>query len=72
VRHLDGDMLNNWAANLRYGTRSENVFDAVAHGTQREARKTHCPRGHPYDAANTAFKTTGGRVCRQCKRDRRS
>jgi hypothetical protein len=34
------------------------------------ARKTHCPRGHPYDEANTHIQRDGGRICRQCNRDR--
>jgi len=32
-RHLDGDPTNNHFDNLRWGTRSENILDAVAHGT---------------------------------------
>lgn len=31
------------------------------------ARKTHCPQGHPYDEANTYVNTYGRRVCRICK-----
>lgn len=31
------------------------------------ARKTHCPRGHPYDAANTRI-YRGWRYCRACTR----
>lgn len=33
IRHLDGNSLNNYASNLAYGTRSENILDAVRHGT---------------------------------------
>jgi hypothetical protein len=32
------------------------------------ARKTECDRGHPYDEANTAHDTNGGRYCRLCDR----
>lgn len=32
-RHLDGNRKNPRADNLRWGTRSENMQDAVAHGT---------------------------------------
>ncbi len=33
VRHRDGCRTNNRADNLLYGTRSQNIFDAVQHGT---------------------------------------
>lgn len=32
--------------------------------------KTHCPRGHAYDASNTGRTSKGGRYCRCCARDR--
>lgn len=48
VRHLDGDPHNNRVSNLRWGTRSQNELDKVRHGTHHNARKTHCPAGHPY------------------------
>ena len=32
VRHLDGNKLNNAAGNLCYGTKSQNTYDAIAHG----------------------------------------
>lgn len=32
--------------------------------------KTHCKRGHPFDAANTYRRPGGGRQCQQCRRDR--
>lgn len=37
----------------------------------RNAQKTHCPQGHPYDAANT-YTPPGknARHCRACSRDR--
>lgn len=34
----------------------------------RNARKTHCPQGHPYSPENT-YITNGARRCRQCRRD---
>lgn len=65
VRHLDGDPLNCNLANLRYGTRSQNVRDKRRHGTDHNVAKTHCPRGHPYDEANTRL-YQGRRYCRSC------
>jgi hypothetical protein len=69
IRHLDGDTSNPHVANLAYGTPRENGLDAVSHGKNRNANKTHCPRGHPYDSANTLV-SGGRRYCRTCKRAR--
>lgn len=33
------------------------------------ARKTHCPHGHPYDDANTYITPDGERMCRACRRE---
>ncbi len=32
--------------------------------------KTHCPQGHPYDKANTAYGPQGHRFCRACRKAR--
>lgn len=73
TRHLDGNPVNNAASNLTYGTRSENQHDSIRDGTHKEARKTHCPAGHPYDDENTYVDPVGNRHCRACRRafDRR-
>jgi hypothetical protein len=34
------------------------------------ALRTHCPRGHAYDEANTYHTKVGGRGCRACARER--
>jgi WhiB family transcriptional regulator, redox-sensing transcriptional regulator len=34
-----------------------------------QASKTHCKRGHPYNAANTYYTPDGRRRCRTCLRD---
>ena len=39
-------------------------------GPAQNARKTHCPQGHPYDEANT-YRYNGWRQCRTCCLDRR-
>lgn len=72
VCHNDGDRRNNHVSNLRWGSLSDNIQDCVKHGTHWQARKTHCPKGHAYDRANTrvTHSVTGrARVCRQCHRD---
>lgn len=33
----------------------------------RQRAKTHCPKGHPYDEANTYNTPDGKRACRACK-----
>jgi hypothetical protein len=35
IRHIDGNRYNNSTGNLCYGTKNENVFDSIRHGTQR-------------------------------------
>ena len=69
VRHLDGDATNNLVTNLAYGTHLENMRDRLRHGTNTSANKTHCPRGHAYDEANT-YRAPGRstRDCRACRR----
>jgi hypothetical protein len=32
--------------------------------------KTHCPRGHEYDEANTYIRSNGTRKCRACAREK--
>jgi hypothetical protein len=44
VCHNDGNRLNNTAANLRWGSRSENMFDAVQHGTHFASRGSSHPK----------------------------
>jgi len=65
IRHLDGDKLNCAFSNLAYGTRSENAYDSVRHGTNRWANVTHCPAGHEYTEENTYI--IPGRGARDCK-----
>lgn len=70
VRHLNDDKDDNRASNVTYGTRSQNILDAVRNGKQHQAAKTHCPQDHPYDAANTMVRPNGWRTCRTCQSDR--
>lgn len=68
VRHLDGNRFNNTAANLAWGTASENRLDRVRHGTDHNVAKTHCPQGHPYSAENTHLRRlSNGRFARNCR-----
>lgn len=49
---------------LKPMTRRENILRGNGLAAQN-ARKTHCPQGHPYDAPNT-YTSGGRRWCRAC------
>lgn len=34
----------------------------------RNAKKTHCPQGHPYSETNLFIRSDGSRSCRECAR----
>ncbi len=36
----------------------------------KNALKTHCPRGHPYDEVNTYINPKGWRICNICKKQK--
>ena len=73
VMHLDHDAGNNSVANLRIGTQRENIDQMHAAGRYVNGmrKKTHCPRGHPYEGANLYVTKAGARQCRACGRARR-
>lgn len=54
-------------AHLEPVSRRENLLrgDTI---TARNAARTHCPQGHPYDESNTK-RRRGGRECRRCAAD---
>lgn len=52
--------VNPW--HLEPVTQQENLRRGVHHN----AVKTHCPRGHAYDEANTYVESRGNRHCRAC------
>lgn len=69
VRHLDGQVLNNAATNLAWGTAAENERDKVRHGTHQNAVKDTCKDGHPLAGPNLYITpSTGARQCRTCRR----
>ena len=54
-------------AHLESVTNKENILRGYGL-CAINARKTHCPQGHPYDEMNTYIIPTGGRACRICIR----
>jgi hypothetical protein len=59
-------------AHLEPVTARENTMRSEAL-TARNARKTHCLRGHPFDEANTIETVRDGRLhrtCRECDRSK--
>lgn len=69
--HGDGNPFNNNVSNLRWDTRAANARDSIAHGTNRQRAKTHCPHGHEYTPENTEI-YKGGRKCKTCLKARRA
>lgn len=67
--HGDGDPANNRRSNLRWDTQSNNLYDAVRHGTNRLAVATSCKRQHEFTPENTYIDGKGWRRCRQCVRE---
>ncbi len=71
--HADGSRDNNHVSNLRWDTRSGNLREAIEHGTNREARKTHCPHGHELKAPNLFTSNTSRGIrgaCRACGQEK--
>lgn len=72
VLHWDDNHGNNHLANLRYGTRSDNMRDAIRNGTSNLtvfAKRDACSSGHEYTPENTRLRHGGRhRVCRTCNR----
>jgi hypothetical protein len=56
-------------AHLEAVTLRENILRSDS-TSARHARKTHCPKGHPYDDANTRY-WHRQRHCRTCHRENR-
>lgn len=66
--HGDGDRSNANLNNLRWGTHTENVHDAIRHGTQVGLDRERCPRRHLLEAPNLVASQIklGWRLCRAC------
>jgi hypothetical protein len=56
-------------AHLEQVTNRENILRGES-PSAKNARKTHCPSGHPYDTVNTWISRKGHRFCKACRRAR--
>lgn len=68
--HNNGIPDDNRLENLRWGTRAENVADAIKHGvhlSNGRRAQMNCKRGHPLSGANL-YLYRGLRGCRTCRR----
>jgi len=74
VRHWDDNPLNNTAANLLWGTFSENQLDRIRNGIYRNGseNRTHCVNGHAFTEDNIyrVKSRPGQRICRTCAIER--
>lgn len=69
VLHKDGDKRNPRVSNLRWGTYSDNAYDAVSQGVHGRASLTHCKNNHEFTPENTyIIPSTGSRQCRECQK----
>lgn len=55
-------------AHLEAITHRENCQDRDLATNNAQSRKTHCPKGHPYDESNT-YRWRNQRGCRECRRE---
>lgn len=59
----------NWLTHLEPVTQKENNLRSDSRSA-RQARQTHCIRGHEFTDENT-YRHRGHRYCKQCRKDRR-
>lgn len=68
IDHLCRNRICAAPDHLEAVTLSENTRRQLESIGHHNAKKTHCPQGHPYDEENTRYATRGtGRVCRPCR-----
>lgn len=60
---------DNRLSNLRWASRTDNMYDRSRNGKDNNATKNaiKCARGHAFDEENTIVYSDGHRACRKCK-----
>lgn len=59
-RHLDGDRKNNSIGNLAWGTRAENMADAVRHGRTNRGNKNPCAKLNKANVSDIRMRLLSG------------
>jgi hypothetical protein len=54
---------------MRLVTKQELGALVGGRGRNANREKTHCKKGHPFDAKNTYYNSKGGRACKTCQRE---
>lgn len=68
IDHLCRNTICAAPDHLEAVTQSENTRRQQESLVHHNAKKTHCPKGHPYDEENTRYGSKKeGRVCRLCR-----
>lgn len=67
IDHLCRNRACHNPAHLEAVTHRENILRGKG-VCAKNARKTHCERGHPFSKENTNINRHGYRICRACKR----
>lgn len=69
---LDHLCRNRWCCNPNHVAPVTNKVNCLRGESPcaRNARKTRCPYGHPYNKKNTRIRTNGGRRCIACMRNK--
>lgn len=68
--HNDGVPANNWLTNLRWDTKPNNAKDRRVHGTDFQANKVTCSRGHEFREGNLVSRPGNHRSCLACHNTR--
>ncbi len=67
VHHVCGETLCVRPSHLKAITHKENLLSSARTLAGINARKTHCPQGHPYEGGSLYISPDGWRSCRACR-----
>lgn len=67
IRHLNGNVRNNNLSNLGRVLPFQNSPNVDIEGANRKAKRTHCKRGHEFNATNTFYVKHNSETRRRCR-----